>query len=231
MNLKEEIWALFLESAFSNYYVSNLGLIKSENKKSGKTTLRSLNPNKKGYLRCNVNGKNWRVHRLVAMFFVSGRSGDRDCVNHKNGIKTDNAADNLEWVSVPENNYHSMFVLGVAQNHPVTCFDKKGNKIASFDSKAMAYRFGFTDKYMMLSEAYSKQEALKILNKPRKSAVYKEDRSIGCNDFNKTCDPVIKNRILNDLANKRSIKEIISEYGVSYYKVSVIKGNAYGRNK
>lgn len=73
----------------------------------------------KGYLRVripypNANSKDGRytfkVHRLVAMFYVEGYSDELQ-VNHKNGIKTDNRADNLEMVTNSENALHAWRVL------------------------------------------------------------------------------------------------------------------------
>lgn len=46
------------------------------------------------------------VHRLVARAFVDGYE-DGLCVNHINGIKTDNRAENLEWVSLARNTEHA----------------------------------------------------------------------------------------------------------------------------
>lgn len=66
---------------------------------------------RKGYLqvRLFVDGKRKRipVHRLMARTYVPGWTEERNCVNHKDGKKTNNSPDNLEWVTSQENIKHA----------------------------------------------------------------------------------------------------------------------------
>jgi hypothetical protein len=69
---------------------------------STKITLGSKNP----YEQFKINRKSIYVHRLIAECFIPNPLNLPE-VNHKNGIKTDNRMENLEWVTRLENQDHA----------------------------------------------------------------------------------------------------------------------------
>jgi len=70
-----------------------------------------LHPVGNGYLGTRVSWRgvqpNILAHRAVALTFVKGKTAERDCVNHIDGDKFNNAVDNLEWLSHLENIRHA----------------------------------------------------------------------------------------------------------------------------
>jgi hypothetical protein len=72
-----------------------------------------LNPGSgsSGYLSVTITRdgkpKAFSIHRLVAMAFIDNPEG-KPQVNHKDGNKLNNSADNLEWVTNSENMRHAV---------------------------------------------------------------------------------------------------------------------------
>ena len=72
-----------------------------------------LKPHSAGYLSVSLSDGNGiihdaLVHRLVCAAFHGECADGKPCVNHINGIKTDNRPENLEWCSRSENNRHAV---------------------------------------------------------------------------------------------------------------------------
>jgi AraC-like DNA-binding protein len=106
----EEIWR---HCDGADGLVSNFGNVK---KPSGK--LVKHRSDKNGYRICELKSdgrwRTFKVHRLVAAAFIDTTVSASLHVNHKNGDKSDNRADNLEWVTVSENHFHKCRTLGLA---------------------------------------------------------------------------------------------------------------------
>lgn len=77
------------------------------------------------------------VHKVVAELFVP-RPADpsKKLVNHKNGNKKDNRAENLEWTNQSENRLHAINVLGKNKGcqRSVIQHDLENNEIRTFTS-------------------------------------------------------------------------------------------------
>ena len=111
------------------YEVSSLGRVRHARRKQ---PLR-LKINNWGYLtssvRQNKSYKTVLIHHQVALSFCEGwREGLQ--VNHKDGNKHNNRAENLEWVTQSENTLHSYYVLR-----------KKVKAVGLFDGSRLKHLF------------------------------------------------------------------------------------------
>ncbi|MBP5789218.1 MAG: HNH endonuclease [Neisseriaceae bacterium] len=106
---------------FPEYYVTDSGDVYSRNDNGFnnnpqgriKKLKQAVSDRGYKYVRLYKNGVQVgkRVHRLVAETFVENPDKKPE-VNHKNGIRWDNRAENLEWMTHIENQRHSWDMLG-----------------------------------------------------------------------------------------------------------------------
>ena len=164
-----EIWRDIKE--YEGYAVSSFGRVMSKHRKITYTDGREKNLPElilkavldgSGYLRVRLSVKDIkysaRVNRLVAQAFILNKE-QKPQVNHKNGVKVDNNAKNLEWCTNSENQLHAYAVgireicFGVsapASTRVVLVYDKTGQLCAELCGNKELLDFGLD--YRLVSD-------------------------------------------------------------------------------
>lgn len=107
-----------------DYFISSFGRIKHYHKGRQNIINPKGNPYPSASLLVSGKRKHFRIHRLVAEYFIDNPE-NKPFVNHIDGVKNNNHVSNLEWCTCRENALHSVYVLG---NNPPDCWDSEINK-------------------------------------------------------------------------------------------------------
>lgn len=158
---------------FPDYYATENGNIYSRNyHQTGR--IKKLTPyvSKFGYLFVCIhkNKKKYlkSIHRIIAQTFIPNPYNKLQ-VNHKNGIKTDNRVENLEWATPSENIQHTYKQL-----------NRKGTRYNKFGKENPCSRIVQQIKNgIVIAEFYGTHEA------ERKTGI------LGCN-ISKCCNGIRK---------------------------------------
>ena len=111
------------------YQISNYGNVKSLSyRRMGICKELAKIKNSNGYISASLfkkgKGKQYRIHRLVAIAFIDN-SINKPQVNHKDGNKQNNSVNNLEWATKSENEKHS--VKNNLRIMPKSDYENNGN--------------------------------------------------------------------------------------------------------
>ena len=133
--------------------ISNEGRVRSFLRGSERILKTQLD--QKGYQRFSITidrqKKTYKLHREVAKAFIPNEH-NLPQVNHKNGNKADNSANNLEWVTNLENAHHAIEngLWGNVFSASKKANEKQKKPIVAYRFEDGAYTFKF---YNSVSEA------------------------------------------------------------------------------
>lgn len=156
--MAEEVWKVCED--YPRLEVSNFGGLRHTKSKEPKYK----RVHKSGYIYTQIKidgkAKSLKVHRLVCQAFLENPE-KKPFVNHKNLDKSDNRIENLEWVSVLENNRHAI------ENNAVPVMQGSLNGRAKLNESLVhqvckKFQDGLQPKEVVELFGISRQQATKI---------------------------------------------------------------------
>lgn len=166
----KEIWKP-VEGYEGLYEISNLGRVKSLSRqkqlnkyvKTIDERIMKQSLNKRGYMyvRLTKNGvqRAYRVHRLVAAAFVENPD-NLPHVNHIDFNRTNNRADNLEWITPKCNSEHSKQNMKKRHNVKTNTGERYVRYIEKRNAYCVTVNRHKTFSYRTLEEAIKKRDEL-----------------------------------------------------------------------
>lgn len=159
------IWKPMVLEGFENFEVSNEGKIRN------KTTKKEMGyKHVSGYMRVNINGRPYPIHRLIAVTFnpIPLEEFHSIHIHHKDRNKTNNRIDNLEYMTPREHILHEMKEginrMGLTGKDSFTF---KG-VIGKFDSRGYLLDLYYGRKEMDLA-GYDHRYIYSVINKKYKT--------------------------------------------------------------
>lgn len=134
------------------YLVSNMGNFKTRYRYDKNKYVPLKGWIDDGYIRIELGHKMFLAHRIVAEHFVPNPD-KKYSVNHKNEIKTDNRAENLEWMTLEENTRYGTRSerAGKSLEKPIIKISiKTGEILKRYPSKKDAAKDGFNSSCLSL---------------------------------------------------------------------------------
>lgn len=154
----EEKW-LHINTVSRNYKVSNMGNVMSRARGDWRLLKKQLNTG--GYHHVVLDGRCWKVHRLVAEYFLDDFD-DSLYVDHINGNRTDNRSENLRMCTCSENLRGRRKTSGTSKYRGVF-----------WDKKKMKWKVSSPSLFIGLFD--DENEAALAWNEAAKKAGYKEE--------------------------------------------------------
>lgn len=97
---------ILVETEYEDYSITSLGRL--VNTKENYVLKSKINNGYEAYtIQKNYKKHYIKKHRLLGKAFIPQKNKNRNIINHRDGVKTNNHIMNLEWCTIAENNTHA----------------------------------------------------------------------------------------------------------------------------